>query len=49
MSRSLAVKSVSGASEEIQSLTSIGPVISRSSVSGSVWKVMTSGRSESSG
>ena len=49
MSKSLAVKSVSGAVEEIHRLTSIGPVISTSSVSGSVWNVMTSGRSHRSG
>ena len=36
MSRSLAVKSVSGAVEETCRWTSIGPVISMSSVSGSV-------------
>ena len=43
------MKSVSTALEEIQRCTSIGPVTSTSSVSGSVSKTSTSGRSESRG
>ena len=49
MSSSFAVKSVSVADDETQSRTRIGPVTSMSRVSGSVWKTITSGRSDNSG
>src|SRR5262245_54691964 len=43
---SLAVKSVSTADDEAQSLTAISPVISRSAESGAVWKTRISFRAE---